>query len=359
MGAPTMQALVLHGIGDLRLERVPIPTLRAGEALVRVAAAGVCGSDVPRVFVHGTYRFPLIPGHEFAGVVQRVEGPATCQPGTRVAVKPLIPCGHCVYCQVGATAQCTAYDYLGSRSDGGWAEFVRVPQANLLPLPASLDLVQAALAEPAAVALHALRRGQVAPGDTVAILGSGPIGMMLARWANLLGAGQVLLVDIDPHKLHVARDLGLGLTCDSREQDPVDWAREQTAGRGPDLVIEAAGAPITFEQSLRMARPLGRVVIMGNPAAAVNLPQATISQVLRKELDIRGTWNSCFVELPVDEWRVVVDMMASRRLDVAPFITHRVPLAQGVQALEMMRDRRTFYNRVVLVNESLQEGSLP
>ncbi|MHB0857279.1 MAG: galactitol-1-phosphate 5-dehydrogenase [Anaerolineae bacterium] len=356
MGAPTMQALVLRGIGDLRLERAPLPELREGEALVRVAAAGVCGSDVPRVYEHGTYRFPLIPGHEIAGVVEHVEGEGSHQPGEHVVVKPLIPCGKCSYCRVGATAQCTAYDYVGSRSDGGWAEFVRVPQANLLALPDHVDLAQAALAEPAAVALHALRRGQVAPGDAVAILGCGPIGMMLARWAHLLGAGSVLLVDIDPRKLEVAAGLSLGSTCDAREQDPVTWAWEETAGRGPDLVIEAAGAPATLEQSLRMARPLGRVVLMGNPSAAVTLPQATISQVLRKELDIRGTWNSCFVELPVDEWRVVVDMLASGRLDVGPFITHRVHLAQGVQALEMMRDRGTFYNRVVLVNEPPQEG---
>ena len=178
MAMETMQALVLHGIGDLRYERVPRPVPGSGEALVRVVAVGVCGSDLPRIFEHGTYRFPLIPGHEIAGVVEEVVGIALRRPGERVTVKPLMPCGECAYCQVGDFAQCRSYDYLGSRSDGGFAEYVRAPQSNLVPVPEGVHMVDASLTEPAAVALHALRQGGVEPGDAVAILGTGPIGMM-------------------------------------------------------------------------------------------------------------------------------------------------------------------------------------
>ncbi len=344
-----MQALVLHAVGDLRCESVADPHPRDGEAVVRVAAAGVCGSDLPRVFEHGTYRFPLIPGHEVAGVVEEAKGPGARQPGEPVAVIPLIPCGSCAYCQIGSYAQCTSYDYLGSRCDGGFAGFVRAPQANLLPLPPGVSLEEAAIAEPAAVALHALRQGCPEPGDTVAILGSGPIGMILAQWARILGAARVLLVDIDPQKLEVAARLGLGETFNARGGDPVTWVQDVTRGRGADLVVEAAGARATFEQSLRLARPLGRVVWMGNPASDMALPQATVSQVLRKQLTIRGTWNSSFADLPVNEWRVVLGMLAGRRLDLSSLISHRLPLAQGVKALEMMRSQREFYNRVLLL----------
>lgn len=346
-----MNALVLHAVGDLRYEQVPRPTLRQGEALVRVVAVGVCGSDLPRVYEHGTYRFPLIPGHELAGVVVGLKGAGPHRPGERVTVKPLIPCGQCAYCEIGSFGQCLAYDYLGSRSDGAFAELVRVPQANLVPLPEGADLHDAALTEPAAVALHALRQGGVAPGDVVAILGSGPIGMMLAQWARVWGAGRVLLVDIDPQRLQVAQELGLGETYNARQGDPVAWAQRITRRQGADLVIEAAGTSATFEQALRMARPLGRVVIMGNPAGDVLLPQATVSQMLRKQLTVVGTWNSHFAALPVDEWSIVVEMLAARRIDLGSLITHRIPLAEGVRALEMMRDRREFYNRVVLVND--------
>ncbi|MHB1354767.1 MAG: galactitol-1-phosphate 5-dehydrogenase [Anaerolineae bacterium] len=348
----TMPALVLHAVGDLRYEQVPIPALNPGEALVKVAAVGVCGSDIPRIYEHGTYRFPLIPGHELAGVIEQVAEPATHSPGKRVTVKPLIPCYHCAYCEIGAYGQCTEYDYLGSRRDGGFAAYVTVPQANLVPIPDEVSLIDAALTEPAAVALHALRQGGIQPGDVVAILGTGPIGMLLAQWARLWGAGRVLLVDIDPLKLQVAEQLGLGETFNSRTVDPIAWVLEQSHGsRGADLVVEAAGAGITFRQALHMARPLGTVVLMGNPAGNVTLPQATVSQILRKQLTIRGTWNSQFGELPVDEWQVVLSMAATGRIKLAPMISHRMPLAQGIEAIEMMRDRREFYNRVILVNE--------
>ncbi len=349
MSQSTMRALVLHAVGDLRCEEVPRPVLQPGQALVRVLAAGVCGSDLPRVYHHGTYRFPLIPGHEFSGVIEEVAGPGPRQPGEHVAVIPLIPCGRCLYCQVGAYAQCTSYDYLGSRSDGGFAEFVAVPQRCLLPLPAGVDPLLAALTEPAAVALHALRQGDPQPGDSVAILGAGPIGMILAQWARLLGAGRVFLTDVDPQKLAVAERLGLGQTINARAGDAVAEIRAAAGGVGPDLVVEAAGAPATYEQSLRLVRSLGRVVWMGNPAGDVTLPLATVSQLLRKQITLRGTWNSVFADLPVNEWRVVLDMLAAGRLDLAPLVSHRVRLEEGVAALEMMRDGREFYSRVVIL----------
>jgi len=347
----TMQALVLHAIGDLRLEKIPRPEPAPGEALIRVAAAGVCGSDVPRVFEHGTYAFPLVPGHEFSGTVEAVAAADSSLIGARVAVKPLIPCGRCRFCQIGSYGQCTAYDYVGSRSNGAFAEYVTAPIANLVPLADNVSLIDASLSEPAAVALHALRQGGVEPGDTVAILGTGPIGMLIAQWARIWGARQVLLIDIDQHKLDLAERLGLGAPFNSRQGDPLEWSQGVTAGRGVDLVIEAAGAAVTFAQALLLARPLGRVVIMGNPAGDVRLPQSTVSQLLRKQLTVRGTWNSHFSALPVDEWRVVADMLAQERLDIDSIISHRVPLSEGVAALEMMRDRSESYNRVVLVNE--------
>lgn len=356
MAEAMMHALVLHAVGDLRYETVPRPIPKEGEALVRVAAVGICGSDVPRIYEHGTYRFPLIPGHEVAGVVEEVVAPGERIPGERVTVKPLIPCHACAYCEIGAYGQCVAYDYVGSRRDGAFAEYLCVPQGNLVPLPEGVPLLEAALTEPAAVALHALRQGGVQAGDTVAILGTGPIGMMVAQWARIGGAAEVLLVDIDPRKLAVAAELGLGRTFNAREGDPVAWSQEVTAGRGVALVIEAAGAPSTMEQVLCMVRPLGRVVLLGNPSTDVLLPQGTVSQVLRKQVTIRGTWNSHFAALPVDEWRTVLQMVAAGRLELSPLISHRLPLSQGVAALEMMRDRRAFYNRVVLLNEGLENS---
>ncbi|MEN6478695.1 MAG: galactitol-1-phosphate 5-dehydrogenase [Anaerolineales bacterium] len=347
----TMGALVLHGLGDLRYERVPVPALQPGYALVRVAAVGVCGSDVPRIFQHGAYHYPLIPGHELAGVVEDVDEGAGVSVGASVTVKPLIPCGHCPYCAIGAYGQCTDYDYIGSRRDGAMAEYVLAPIANLVPLPASLDLAEAALCEPITVALHALRQAGISAGDTVAILGSGPIGMLIAQWARILGADEIVLIDVDEHKLELARRMWLGQTVNSRTTDPVAALQRLGSGLGADVVIEAAGVPATVNQAILIARPLGRVVLMGNPAADVTLPLATVSQVLRKELTIRGTWNSSFVSLPTDEWAVAVRYLADRRIDVKPLISHRLPLSEGVRALNMMHQHSEPFARVVLVNE--------
>ena len=170
-----MKACVLHAIGDLRTEEVTVPVPGPGWVLVKVAACGVCGSDIPRVFEKGTYRFPLIPGHEFAGVVDAVgEGVDAARIGQRAAVFPLVPCMRCAMCAVGAYAQCADYDYLGSRCDGAFAEYVVAPEWNLVPVPDGLSLEEAAMCEPAAVAAHALRQAKIDLGATVAIFGAGP-----------------------------------------------------------------------------------------------------------------------------------------------------------------------------------------
>lgn len=349
MAEPTMRALVLHDVGDIRLEEVPKPRPAPGEALVRVVAAGVCASDVPRVYERDSYRYPLILGHEVAGIVEEVNGaPASCV-GERVVVKPLIPCRTCRYCQAGAYAQCEDYDYLGVRRDGAFAEYTCAPVHNLIRLPKEADLVEAALTEPAAVALHAVRQGSIQPGECVAILGAGPIGMLVAQWARIQGAGKILVVDLEERKLELARRLWLGETWNAREGDPVAWAWEETLGRGVDLVIEASGARVAVEQAVRMARPLGRVVILGDPRGDVILPREAASQMVSKELVLRGVWNAQWAGFPVDEWRVTVEMIAARRLDVRSLISHRLPLEEGIQALAMMYEKRAFYSRVVLM----------
>lgn len=344
-----MKALVLHAVGDLRYEDVPTPAIPTGWARLRVHAAGVCGSDLPRCFTKGTYRFPTIPGHEFAGTVEEVngEGPA---PGTPVAVFPLIWCGKCEACYQGAFAQCADYDYIGSRRDGAWAEQVIAPVRNLIPLPLTTRLDDACLAEPAAVALHALRRGQsVAFGETVAIFGAGPIGLMAAQWARLMGAGAVVLFDVATDKLALARQLGFSHVIDVRAQDPVA-ALEAISPGGAPLTLEAAGVPATTLAALRATRAGGRCVLMGNPEAGVHLPSELISQAMRREIAIYGTWNSTFAPTGTqDDWHPVLDAMTTGAFSTAPLVSHRIPLAEAPAFLRAMMDRQVTYSRVVLL----------
>lgn len=347
-----MKACVLHAVGDLRHESVPTPQPAAGEVLLRVGACGVCGSDIPRVFVKGTYRFPTIPGHELAGVVEHVgDGVDTALVGKTASVFPLIPCRACALCEVGEYAQCADYDYLGSRCDGGFAEYVRVPVWNLLPLPDGVSIEEAAMTESAAVAVHALRQAGIDIGDAVLIMGAGPIGLMLAMWARAWGAGKVLLADIDDKKLAFARGLGFDNTCNVRETELTAWLSGVTSA-GADLVVEASGSSAAFEQCMLAARTFGRVVLMGNPDGDMRLSQDAYWAILRKQLKVSGTWNSSYSNLPRNEWKLALDFMASGRLNLKPLVTHRVGLDTLFDAMKRIRDRTEFSNKVLYVSEA-------
>ena len=346
-----MEALVLHGIGDLRLEQIPVPSLGEGEVRVRIGFCGVCGSDIPRIFVKGTYSFPTVCGHEFAGVIDACgPGVSGFVPGDAVAVFPLLWCGKCSACEQGKYVQCHDYDYLGSRSDGAFAEYVIAPQQNLIRVPRGVTLEEASMTEPAAVALHALRRVQTPlAGKRVAIFGAGPIGLMTAQWARIMGAAAVFLFDIVAEKLTLAKQLGFENVFNSTTAEPVEIVNGRTDGKGAHVCIEAAGAPATYRDALGSVGRNGSVVFLGNPAAAVNLPAALISQFMRREVSILGTWNSDYSAAGNDDdWRTVLQAMASGVLALTPLITHKVPLAESADMLHKMRDGREFYAKVLI-----------
>jgi L-iditol 2-dehydrogenase len=345
-----MKALVLHAVGDARYETIPRREPGPGEVRVHVGFCGVCGSDIPRTFVKGTYSFPTVCGHEFAGTVDAVgDGVDQYRPGDRVAVFPLLWCGKCPACELGRYVQCYDYDYLGSRSDGAFAEYVVAPVRNLLPVPDGVTLEEAAMTEPASVALHAARRGGCTLGQTVAVFGAGPIGLMVAQWARAMGASQVAVFDILPDKIELAKQLGFDLSYNSRQFDPVKKIGELTGGQGAHVCIESAGVPATFLQATAATRRGGRMVILGNPAADVTLPASLISQVMRREIDLVGTWNSEYSAAGNDDdWRTTLQAMVDKTIDLLPLITHRVPLSRAFTALTMMKDGSEFYAKVLI-----------
>ena len=347
---PTMEAIVLHGISDLRHEQVPVPCVKPDTALVRIGYCGVCGSDIPRCFSKGTYSFPTICGHEFAGTIEAISAQdKRFSTGDRVTVFPLLWRDDHPACEQGHYAQSDGYDYLGSRSDGGFATWVVAPIRNLIRIPDNVPLEIAAMTEPAAVALHAARRARVRLGDSVAIFGLGPIGLMLAQWLRAMGANPIFLFDVNPGKLELARRLGFQQVHDSRTDKAASVIEKQTGGRGAHVTFEAAGVPVTMLAALACVRRAGRVVMLGNPSGEVALSATLISQLMRREVEILGTWNSSYsVYGDDDDWRSTLAAMSSGVLDLRPLITHRVPLSGGIKALEMMRDNSEFYTKVLL-----------
>lgn len=335
MNNKTMKAAVLHAVADLRVEDVPMPERLPGEVMVRVGACGVCGSDIPRVFTKGTYHFPTIPGHEFAGKVVEADEPELV--GRKVAIFPLIPCHKCAACEVGEYVNCADYDYYGSRRDGGFAEYVSIKRENLILLPDSLSYACGSLCEPGSVARAAIRRLDVQLGDLVVIYGAGPIGLIAAQWARVAGAGCVRVVDINEQKLAFAASFGF---------EAYDPARDGRA----DCVLEGTGASAALNNAVLALKDHGRMVLMGNPARDMNIAQSTYSQILRREIHMTGTWNSSF-NSRINDWTATVDAMSSGLVEYEKLITHLVPLENAVGALEMMRDNKEFYNKVTIVNE--------
>ena len=340
----TMTAAVLHAPGDIRVEEVPVAAPGPGEVLLRVAACGVCGSDVPRMLRNGGYVMPIVCGHEFSGHVAAlgpdVDGFAL---GELVAVPPLIPCRVCAHCVRGDFGLCESYDYFGSRSDGAYAEYVVAPVGNLLRVPAGLDPRAAAMLDPAAIALHALWKTALRTGHRVLVVGAGPIGLFAVQWARLAGASEVVSVDLSEEKAAMAREAGATAAVQTAEQ-----ARE-LAGEGFDVVLESAGAPAAADLAASLVGPKGHAVFVGIPHAPVELAKETWNRFMRLEVTLHGAWNSFSAPFPGDEWRTAAAKMATGELRWEFMITHELPLAALPDMMRTLGDRSTFSSKVLFI----------
>lgn len=326
-----MKAAVLYAPGDIRYVDVPAPQPGPGEVLVRVVRASVCGSDIYRITGPGAYRYPLIPGHEFAGEMVGPEGA-----GQRVTVIPLIPCGQCESCGRGAYNLCDRYSYLGSRRDGGFAELVAVPRENVLPLPDGVDFDEGATVEAAGGALHAVRQAGIRPGVSVAIFGAGPIGLCATQWARLLGAGQVIVADPVARKRELATELGASATVDPSSGAAAEAIRELTGGKGADVAFDFSGTPAGESDALSCLGKHGVAVLYGISHRGLELSPELIDRVLRHELTLKGAWNADFSRTSSNDWRVALQFLADGRLRTRPLISHRFPLSEVASVFEKL-----------------------
>ena len=326
--------------GDIRVEDVPKPEVKAGHALVRVAACGVCGSDIPRMLSKGAHVMPLICGHEFAGFIEAigsgVEGYAI---GELVTVPPKIPDVTSDQYARGFPSRSEQYDYFGSRRDGAYAEFVNVPLSNLIKVPADMDPVAASLVDPAAIALHAIWKADFKAGQSGAVVGCGPIGLFVIQWLRIMGAKDIVAIDIAEEKLAMARQAGATHTLLSGASD-TELPRCQ-------LVIEAAGHPASINQAVQLTKAGGHVVFIGIPTGEVPISTATFSHFLRQEISLHGAWNSFSAPFPGDEWTASIDKLASGELQWQFMITHDLPLDELPSMFKRYADRSEVAAKVI------------
>ncbi len=368
-----MKAWVLHNINDFRMETVEQPKIKENEVLVAVQAAGICGSDIPRVYQNGTYSFPLIPGHEFSGVVTKLgETVDVSLQGRRVGIFPLIPCETCRPCQKGQYEMCRNYSYLGSRRDGGFAEYVAVPAENVIQLPDSVTFAEASMLEPMAVAVHAMRRIAPVADDTVVVCGLGTIGLLLLMFLREAGFENILTIGNKEFQKKKVLKLGLSADsyCDSRTQDAGRWIMERTDGAGADVFFECVGKNETLATAIDYTAPAGKVMLVGNPFSDMYLEKSVYWKILRNQLTVTGTWNSSFASslsqtkhnmsgydacadkevcgcIQEDDWHYVLRRLEQKQISPAELISHRFPLEELWRGFHIMRDKTEDYVKIV------------
>jgi L-iditol 2-dehydrogenase len=344
-----MRAVVYHGVNDVRMEEVPVPEIGPGEILVRVHTCGICGTDLKKIST-GSHSAPRIFGHETAGVVALVgEGVSKFSVGDRVVVFHHIPCGECYYCRHKTFAQCVDYKKVGCTagfepSGGGFAEYVRVMdwivEKGTVRIPEGTSFEQASFAEPVNTCMKGIETLRLEAGETVLVMGQGPIGLILACLAKRAGA-RVITSDLYPARLTIAHSFGLNLTIDASKSDAVKAVREMTEGRGADAVILAVGGTGLIRPAMDAARPGGRVLLFAQTVRG----EVTIdpAAVCVDEKALLGSY-SASVELQEESVRFVMD----REMDLERLISHRFPLASGVEALQLAAHPRPDSMKIVI-----------
>lgn len=344
-----MKAYVLHGINDIRFEEIEKPHIKENEVLVKVKAAGVCGSDIPRIYTTGTYSYPLIPGHEFSGLVEEVGGEDGKEwLGKRVGVFPLIPCGECAPCRKKQYEMCRHYNYLGSRCDGGFAEYVAVPVWNLIELPGGVAFEEAAMLEPMAVAVHAIRQMNLKGHETVAVIGLGTIGILLTMFLKEMGIKKILTVGNKDFQKEMVSKQGIpvGDYCDSRQCQVDEWLLNAAGEKGIDVIFECVGKRETITQAIENVTPGGGVQLVGNPASDILLERNVYWKILRNQLTVKGSWNSSFIHDAGDDWHYVLEKLAQKRVHPGQYITQKFPFEQLEEGFHIMRDKSQEYVKI-------------
>lgn len=344
-----MKAAVLYSVGDIRYSDVADPECGAGDVIVKVSHCGICGSDSPRILSQWKYPLPAVPGHEFSGVIASVgKDVGNVAVGDRVAVLPFIPCGRCVYCQSGNYSMCDHNTMLGADIYGGYAEYARVPAGNILPV-GDIELAHAAMLEPCAVALYGVLGIAPKIGDTVAVLGMGTIGQLVLQWLRIAGVKRIIAIDISEKKLAESEALGADYCINATKEIVIARIMELTQDLGVDIALETAGSKVTQEQCLLVTKKHGKIGYLGIARSDILLKEKSFESIFRKELVVKGFWNSYSAPFPGEAWTKSLEYVAAKRIKLDGMISHRFALSEVKEAFAMIASRREEYNKIMFI----------
>jgi len=329
-----MKAAMLYGVKNLKVEEVPTPTVKAGEVLVRVKAATTCGTDLKifqRGYVEKVIKLPTIFGHEWAGeVVEASNGLDWPVKGMRVRAGNSAPCLRCAMCQKGKYNLCENMIWLW----GAYAEYIKVPArmvlVNMQEIPLHVSFEEAAITEPLACVLHGVEEAKVKLGDSVAIIGAGPIGLLHLLTVKKIGAEKAIVIDIVDERLNFAEKLGADETINAGKTDVAETVRKLTGGYGTDVVIEAIGLPATWEQALKLVRKGGRILEFGGCPPGTEI-KVNAEMLHYGEVTVMGAFHTTPLH-----FRKALNLIASRAIDVKPLITRKMKLEEIGEAFNIL-----------------------
>lgn len=349
-----MKAGVVHGIEDIRYEDIETPKVEPGKVLVKIKYTGICGSDIPRVNQGTAHYTPIVLGHEFSGTVAEVgEGVTSVKAGDRVAGIPLVPCMKCEDCQKGNYSLCKHYDFIGSHSFGSYAEYVAVPEKNVVKFSDDVSFEQGAFFEPATVALHGLERTGYQGGKTVAILGGGTIGLLTMQWAKIFGAKKIVVFDIAEERLELAKRLGADAGINTLLENFMADAKALSDGKGYDYVFETAGNTITMKMAYELAANKAEICFIGTPTKELSFTVKEWENMNRKEFKLTGSWMSYSAPFPGHEWDLVAHYFATGDLKLdESFIFKKIPLSQIDTAFAMYKTPGMVKGKILIDSEA-------
>lgn len=333
-----MQALVRYDAepGALELRAMPDPVPGPDQVLLKVHAAGVCGSDLEACHSRAKYPLPVIPGHEFSGVVEKVGDAVTAyKPGDRVTSEThAYICGRCALCRTGNYNLCPERHGFGFLANGAFAPYVAVPERCLHRVPDDVDLAEAAMTEPLSVAYNALvRKSRILPGDNVAVIGAGAIGLMCVQIARVSGASNIVLAGLshDAGRMKVGSELGATHTVNVESDSLEDVVRGLGDGLGADLVVDAAGPAAAVTQAMSVVRPNGQITKIAWGPKPLN---ASLDPLIAKAVNLQGVFSHTW-----DTWEHALRLMESGQVRLGPMITHRLGLEDWRKAYDSVEDR--------------------
>ena len=336
-----MQAIKLEKPWEVACVDIDRPTRKEGEALIKVKAAGICGSDIGAFRgTNGLVSYPRVIGHEIAGEVVEI-GPNKkgIKAGDRVVVDPYLYCGHCYPCSIGRTNCCEHLRVLGVHVDGGMCEYFTHPADMLVKIPEGMSWVQAAMAEPLTISLHGIHRGGLKAGEYCAVIGAGPIGLVAGLVAQVYGAHAILL-DIVDERLQFAKKLGIEHVVNSMDKEKaIEEIRKITGGTMAQQVMECSGSNAAIRGTLDFVSNAGRITLTGWPKKETSIPTDLIT---KKEVDIRGARTSA------GEFKEALDLINSKRVDMMQVLTKTITAKEAPATIIDIEKNPGKYMKVVV-----------